>query len=78
LLAKIIERRSGKKFSALSKELFEECGMKNTFHPDIKKYKNLVKCHTELENGIIEYENNTFKNYVAAGSFISNATDLNI
>jgi D-alanyl-D-alanine carboxypeptidase len=38
----------------------------------------LVKGHTELKNGKIEFENNTFKNYVAAGSFISNATDLNI
>jgi hypothetical protein len=27
----------------------------------------LVKGYTELENGKIEFEKNTFKNYVAAG-----------
>lgn len=78
LLAKIVEKTSGKKFAKLSKNLFDECGMKNTFHPDIKEYKNLVNGYTKLENGKIEFENNTFKNYVAAGSFISTATDLNI
>lgn len=78
LLAKIIERTSGKSFAELSKNLFEECGMKNTFHPDIKEYKNLVKGYTESENGTIEFEPETFQNYVAAGSFISTAEDLNI
>jgi CubicO group peptidase (beta-lactamase class C family) len=78
LLAKIIERTSGKSFAELSKKLFEECGMKNTFHPDIKKHNNLVKGYTESENGKIEFETETFKNYVAAGSFISTVEDLNI
>ncbi|MGL2993380.1 serine hydrolase domain-containing protein [Flavobacterium sp. TSSA_36] len=78
LLAKIIERTSGKSFSELSKNLFEECGMKNTFHPDIKEYNNLVKGYTEIEKGKIEFETETFQNYVAAGSFISTAEDLNI
>ena len=78
LLAKIIERTSGKSFGELSKNLFEECGMKNTFHPDIKEYNNLVKGYTESENGKIEFETETFQNYVAAGSFISTAEDLNI
>jgi len=36
LLAKIVERTSGKTFAELSKSLFEKCGMKNTFHPDNK------------------------------------------
>jgi len=78
LLAKIIERTSGKSFAELSKHLFEECGMKNTFHPDIKKYNNLVIGYTENDNGKIEFETETFQNYVAAGSFISTAEDLNI
>jgi D-alanyl-D-alanine carboxypeptidase len=78
LLAKIIERTSGKSFAELSKNLFEECGMKNTFHPDIKEYNNLVKGYTESENGKIEFETETFQNYVAAGSFISTVEDLNI
>jgi D-alanyl-D-alanine carboxypeptidase len=78
LLAKIIEKTSEKSFAELSKNLFEECGMKNTFHPDIKEYNNLVKGYTEIESGKIEFENETFQNYVAAGSFISTAKDLNI
>ena len=78
LLAKIIERTSRKSFAELSKNLFEECGMKNTFHPDIKEYNNLVKGYTESENSKIEFETETFQNYVAAGSFISTAEDLNI
>lgn len=77
LLAQIIQKTSVKSFAELSKELFEECGMKNTYHPDVKEYNNLVKGYTEIENGKIEYENETFQNYVAAGSFISTAEDLN-
>ena len=78
LLSKIVERTSGKSFAELSKNLFEECGMKNTFHPDIKGYNNLVIGYTENDNGKIEFETETFQNYDAAGSFISNAEDLNI
>jgi len=78
LLAKIIEKTSGKSFAELSKNLFKKCGMKNTFHPDSKEYNNLVKGYTEIETGKIEFENETFQNYVAAGSFISTAKDLNI
>ncbi len=78
LLAKIIEKTSGKSFAALSMDLFAKCGMTNTFHPEIKHYNNLVKGYKENENGKIEFENETFKNYVAAGSFISTAEDLNI
>jgi len=78
LLSKIVERTSGKSFAELSKNLFEECGMKNTFHPDIKEYNNLVIGYTENDNGKIEFETETFQNYVAAGSFISTAEDLYI
>jgi CubicO group peptidase (beta-lactamase class C family) len=78
LLAKIIEKTSEKSFAELSKNLFKECGMKNTFHPNIKEYDNLVKGYTEIESGKLEFENKTFQNYVAAGSFISTAKDLNI
>lgn len=78
LLSKIVEKTSGKSFAELSKNLFEECGMKNTFHPDIKGYNNLVKGYTENESGKIDFETETFQNYVAAGSFISTVEDLNI
>ena len=78
LLSKIVERTTRKSFAELSKNLFEECGMKNTFHPDTKGYHNLAKGYTENENGKIEFETETFQNYVAAGSFISTVEDLNI
>ena len=78
LLAKIIEKTSGKSFAELSKNLFKECGMNNTFHPDNKEYTNLVKGYTETKSGKMKFENETFQNYVAAGSFLSTAKDLNI
>ena len=78
LLSKIIERTSKKSFAELSQNLFTICGMVNTFHPNIKKYKNLVKGYTENENGQIAFETETLKNYVAAGSFISTVNDLNV
>ena len=76
LLAKIIERTSGKSFAELSKELFNKCRMTNTFHPDIKEYKNLVKGYTEQQNGIVTFDSSSFDNYAAAGAFISTANDL--
>jgi D-alanyl-D-alanine carboxypeptidase len=76
LLSKITERTSGKSFALQSKELFQKCGMKNTFHPDNKGYKNLAKGYTEQENGELLFEENSFRNAVAAGTFISTAPDL--
>ncbi len=78
LLAKIIEKTSGKRFTELSKNLFEECGMKSTFHPEIKEYRNLVKGYTEIENGKIDLETGSLQNYPAAGAFLSTAEDLAI
>lgn len=78
LLAKIVEKTSKKSFAELSKNLFEECGMKNTCHPDNQEHINLVKGYSETENGTVQFETETFQNFVAAGSFISTATDLNV
>ena len=76
LLAKIIEKTSKKSFVNLSKELFDKCHMKSTFHPDNIEYKNLVTSYTEQENGEIEIETKSFQNFPAAGSFVSTAEDL--
>lgn len=76
LLAKIVERTSGKSFAKLSEDLFKKCGMTNTFHPDTKQYNNLVGGYTEQENGDIIFDSTSLKNYVAAGSFISTTQDL--
>jgi len=76
LLAKIVEKTSGKTFAELSKNLFEKCGMKNTFHPDSKGYKNLVKGYTEEENGKIEFETETFQELCCCGYFHFNRRRL--
>lgn len=76
LLAKITERTTKKSFAAQSAELFRQCRMYNTFHPDVKKYTNLVGGYTEQKNGDLMPETKTFQNFVAAGSFISTAHDL--
>ncbi|MDJ1471540.1 serine hydrolase domain-containing protein [Cytophagaceae bacterium DM2B3-1] len=76
LLARIAEQVSGKPFAELSKILFLQCGMRNTFHPDTKGYLHLVEGYTEQANGTLEREKDTFENYPAAGTFISTVQDL--
>lgn len=76
LLAQILEKVTKKSFEQLSTELFENYGLKNTFHPSNKKYEHLVKGYEENENGILVYTTNSLDNYVPAGSFISNVADL--
>lgn len=76
LLAQILETVSGKTFQKLSTELFKQCEMRSTFHPDNKAYRHLVKAYQENENGILELAENSLYNYAAAGSFISTVKDL--
>ncbi|MCT4587811.1 MAG: beta-lactamase family protein [Carboxylicivirga sp.] len=77
LLANILQQLTGKTFKNLSTELFNEYGLKNTYHPDNKKYKDLVKGYEESEQGELEFCTNSLMNYVPAGAFISNVSDLN-
>lgn len=76
LLAQILEKVSGCTFEKLSTEFFETYGLQNTFHPDNNTYKHLVKGYEETDNGVLEYATQSLYNYVPAGSFISNTTDL--
>lgn len=76
LLAKIAEKTSGKSFAVLSAQLFRKCKMLDTFHPDNWKYNNLASGYTEDENGQLIFDNSSFQNYPAAGSFVSTAHDL--
>jgi D-alanyl-D-alanine carboxypeptidase len=78
LLAQILEKVSDKKFEQLSMEFFKQYGLKNTFHPNNKKYKNLVKGYEENEDKLLEYASNSLDNYAPAGAFISNAADLDV
>jgi Beta-lactamase class C and other penicillin binding proteins len=76
LLAQIVEKTSGKSFIELSSELFDKCGMSNTFHPEKKEYKNLIKGYVEGEHEKLEYTDESLRQYPAAGAFISSAEDL--
>lgn len=76
LLAQILESVTQKTFIQLSNELFNKCGMQNTFHPNLKKYKNLARGYSEKDNGNLVFETATFENYPAAGGFISTVDDL--
>jgi len=77
LLAQILEKITNEKFEKLSTEFFKHYGLKNTFHPNNKKYNHLVKGYEENENKILEFAPNSLYNYVPAGAFISSAEDLN-
>lgn len=76
LLARILQKVTGKTFEKLSTQLFEKYGLENTFHPKTEKYKHLVKGYEENENGTFVFATNSLDNYVPAGGFISNAMDL--
>lgn len=77
LLAKILEKVTGKTFEILSTEFFFEYELQNTFHPENRHYKHLVKGYEENEHGVLEFSPHSLYNYAAAGSFISNVKDLN-
>jgi CubicO group peptidase (beta-lactamase class C family) len=76
LLAQVLEQVHQQSFVELSSRLFKKHGLSNTFHPQNKGYKNLVKGYTESETGNLSYEAHSFRNYVPAGSFISTVQDL--
>lgn len=76
LLAQILEETTQKSFNELSMKLFNEFGLFNTFHPDHKASKNLVKGYEVTADATLEYVSNSLGNYAAAGSFISTAVDL--
>lgn len=77
LLAQILEKVTNEKFEQLSTEFFKHYGLKNTFHPNNKKYNHLVKGYEENEDKLLEFACSSLDNYVPAGAFISNAEDLN-
>ncbi len=76
LLSLIAEKTSGKSFAKLSSEMFQFCEMEKTFHPDIKKYTQLVKGYSNKGKGVLMENKKGFMNYAAAGGFVSTATDL--
>lgn len=76
LLARIIEKMNDDSFSNVSNTLFEKLGLFGTQHPENGSAANLAKGYFRNENGMLEYEKNSFENYVPAGGFVSTAQDL--
>lgn len=76
LLANILESINKQSFETISNDFFQRIGLKNTVYPSLEKQKKITKGYTEQEDGSIIEETNTFQNYVAAGGFISTASDL--
>lgn len=77
LLAEILEKTTNRTFASLAHDLFEWCGMENTFHPDKKGYKKLLAGYSMRNDGEFTVDSASYKNiYVAAGGFISTADDL--
>jgi D-alanyl-D-alanine carboxypeptidase len=77
LLAQILEKIYQQSFNKLTTDFFKSKGLNNTFHPDNQNYKKLVKGYEEQADGEMSFATNSLQNYAAAGSFISNASDLN-
>ncbi len=75
LLEMVMEKTSGKSFKELSTELFAECGLTHTFHPDEKRNIEIVTSFT-WKGGTLEVEKSSLMHYPSAGSFISTAQDL--
>lgn len=76
ILAKILEKSSEDSFANLSQKMFKSCKMKNTFHPEIKKYTKLVKSYWEQSGSYTLVIPSEEKLPIAAGGFISTAEDL--
>lgn len=87
LLSEIAEKVSGKSFADLSKELFEFCGMINSYHPKSRENITNVNGYVFEKNGEIDKEDKNISNIrhekvnfnfksIAAGGFISTANDL--
>jgi len=76
LLANILEVVNGLSFEKISTNFFTKNGLKNTFHPENKNYKNLVKGYEEVDS-VLRFSENSLVKYVAAGGFISTVEDLN-
>ncbi|WP_193813341.1 serine hydrolase domain-containing protein [Kaistella flava (ex Peng et al. 2021)] len=76
LLSQILEKIYHKSFEEISTNLFNEYGLKNTFHPDNKNYKHLVKGYEENKNGKLIYAEGNPVKYIAAGGLISNVEDI--
>lgn len=86
LLGQIIEKVTGKKFTAVANNMFKELGMKNTYCYEIDKPNTGLMNGYWLSKDSIESVNfkamnfteTTWDNFIPGGGIISNSIDLNI
>lgn len=76
LLSQILEKIKNKSFEEISTNLFKDFRLKNTFYPNIKNSKHLVKGYEEDKNGKLQYAVGNPVKYIAAGGFVSNVEDI--
>ncbi len=76
LLARVLEKVTGKSFRDLSTELFRDLEMNAIYHPDDPQMGTLALGYEESESGELSPASNSLRNYPAAGSFVSTAQDL--
>jgi len=74
LLARVLEKIYEKSFEEIAMLFFKDNGFLHSFHPKSKGYQ-LVNGYEEVEGKLV-YSKSSLENYAAAGSFISNTTDL--
>ncbi len=86
LLARIVEKSTGKEYKELANATFKELGMDNTYCYEIGKNNNGLSNGYWISNDELELVNfndlnfteESWKNFVPAGGIISNSHDLNI
>lgn len=79
LLAKIIEKTSGKAYATLADELFSQCQMKNTTIPKFYDQGRIVNSYSEEREGKLlkeDYDIKALESLTPSGGVISTAWDL--
>lgn len=76
LLAQIVETINAKPFVQICQELFAELELWNTFHPEEQDRAQLVRGFERQGSMEFHQADDSLRNYAAAGSLISTASDL--
>lgn len=76
LLAKILEQVQKRTFAEICAELFASLRLRATFHPDRVGRAQIVQGFEATEGAEYRSSSDHLKNYAAAGSLISSASDL--
>lgn len=86
LLGRLIEKVTAKKYTEVANSLFKDLGMKNTYCYEMNKDNpNLINGYWQTKDSIevvnfknLNFNDESWSNFVPTGGIISNVTDLNI